>query len=172
MKVLKALLKWTTYGSGVAALSTSHFGRTRFESRLGLRLSWQDFHQSLQANTCFQILAQVTNDDNLYSLHDVTRRMQLKWRHYIVSQIHTDIQHTLGHHVVNTCPITRVYVPSQWCNISDRELFPAPYEHGELKKAETGYWRLLKTYKQSCVYTWFTFVLFTNITANNCSSLN
>lgn len=31
---------------------------------------------------------------------------------YTVSQIHTDIQHTLGHHVVNTRPITRVYVPS------------------------------------------------------------
>jgi len=30
----------------------------------------------------------------------------------MVSQIHTDIQHKLGHHLVNTCPITRVYVPS------------------------------------------------------------
>jgi len=30
--------------------------------------------------------------------------MQLKWRHYMVS--HIDI----GHHSVNTCPITRVYV--------------------------------------------------------------
>ena len=34
-------------------------------------------------------------------------------------------------------------VCAQWCNISDRELFPAPYEHGALKKAETGYWWLI-----------------------------
>jgi len=150
--------------SGVAIVSTSHLGRIWFESRPGLRLTWQDFHKSLQDNTCFQILAEVINDNNFYSLQGVTQCMPLKWRHYMVSQIHTDIQHTLGHHLVNTCPITRVYVPS----------FSTMVQHLRQRTISSALWTwrikeslnrlLMITYKRSCVYTWYT--------TNNYNSIN
>jgi hypothetical protein len=68
MKVLTAFLKWITQQSGVAAQSSSHLGRTWFESRPGHRLSLQEFHLYLRANTCFQILAEVINEDKFLQL--------------------------------------------------------------------------------------------------------